>query len=267
MTDFDKIPERTIDVDINSFGVESVDNSKVTDSTETNKSLVDQHNASIQAQKIEEENKLEGEISDLEEEDEILEPLVMARRWVIGKPPEHGGKATEYEVYYQRPLGFMARNRFIALVTKTMSTAIRATGGDIGGMNDVFGEGEGSILDRGKRLREHDFKDASSFFALAMELIGYAPEFLSECYALFLDVPNNRDRGWFKEVIDRRYDPENNHWGLSEEAGIEMIELFIHQNYEDMRRFFLEKLPKVAKRISQIEKTRVKKLGESLPSK
>jgi hypothetical protein len=100
-----------------------------------------------------------------------------------------------------------------------------------------------------------------------MELIGYTPEFLSECYCLFLDVPH-RDKGWFKEVIEKKYDPENNQWGLSEEAGLEIIELFVHQNYEDMRRFFLERLPKIAKRVSQIEKARAdKQLDQSQPLK
>jgi len=218
-------------------------------------------------QEEESEQDAIDQLEKMEEEDEVLEPLVDAKRWIIGKPPEHQGKSTEYSVYWQRPMGFMARNRFIALVTKTLSVSIRATGGDIGGMGDVFGQGDGTIVERGKRLREHDFKDASSFFALAMELIGYTPEFLSECYCLFLDVPQ-RERGWFKEVIESKYDPDNNQWGLSEEAGLEMIELFVHQNYEDMRRFFLERLPKIAKRVSQIEKARAdKQLDQSLPLK
>ena len=160
----------------------------------------------------------------------------------------------------------MARNRLIALITKTMSASIRATGGDIGGMSDVFGQGEGTIIERGKRLRDHDFKDASSFFALAMELIGYAPDFLSEAYCLFLNVPHD-DKGWFKQVIEGKYDSENGQWGLSEDAGLEMIDLFIFQNYEDMRRFFLEKLPMIAKRVSQNEKARADKLALSPPSK
>lgn len=229
--------------------------------------LVKQQNEKLASQTQPDDSdldELEAELKKVEEDDEILQPLVDAQRWVIGKPPELQGKSTEYSVYWQRPLGFMARNRFIALVTKTMSVSIRATGGDIGGMGDVFGEGEGTIVERGKRLREHDFKDASSFFALAMELIGYAPEFLSECYCLFLDVPV-KERGWFKEVIERRYDPDNDQWGLSEEAALEIIELFIYQNYEDMRRFFLEKLPKIAKRVSQMEKARTKNDHDQLP--
>ena len=232
--------------------------------------LVSEHNTKFADHIAEAESateEAEDKLKQMKEEDEVLEPLVDAKRWIIGKPPEHQGKSTEYSVYWQRPLGFMARNRFIALVTKTLSTSIRATGGDIGGMSDVFGEGDGTIVERGKRLREHDFKDASSFFALAMELIGYTPEFLSECYCLFLDVPP-RERGWFKEVIEYKYDPENDQWGLSEEAGLEMIELFIHQNYEDMRRFFLERLPKIAKRVSQIERAREEKQqGRLQPSK
>ena len=39
---------------------------------------------------------------------EILEPMLDGKSWVIGKPPEHGGKETEYSVYTQLPLGYMA---------------------------------------------------------------------------------------------------------------------------------------------------------------
>jgi hypothetical protein len=260
-----EIPEKAIPA----FGIpiieeaaneEKVDPSSIP-SSGAQSDLISQHNEQMNSQ----ENEKPDDDVDVDEELEVLEPLVDSKRWVVGKPPENGGKDTQYEVYYQSKLGFMARNRFFALVGKTLSEAIRATGGDIGGMGDVFGQGEGTILQRGKRLREHDFKDASSFFALAMELVGYSADFLSECYVLFLDVPRN-DRDWFKRVIETKYDPENDKWGLSDEAGMEMIELFIYQNYEDIRSFFVEKLPIVAKRAAQMEKDRKAK-EELHPSK
>ena len=200
-------------------------------------------------------------IADAEEAMEILEPKVDAKRWVVGKPPEEGGKETEYSVYTQLPLGYMARNRMFSLIGRTMSAAIKSTGGSVGGMEDVFGAGGGTLVERGRRLGARDFQDASQFFTLAMELIGYAPDFLSDFYSIALEVPIG-DRGWFRDVIEMPYRPEDDRWGMSEDMGIEVIEIFIDQNYEDIRRFFTERLPKIAKRASQREQEH-KKAHES----
>jgi hypothetical protein len=183
---------------------------------------------------------------------EILEPQVEAKRWIIGKPPEQGGKDTEYSVYTQQALGYMARNRLFSLIGRTFSLAIKATGGSVGGMDDIFGSGGGTLIERGRRLGSRDFQDASSFFALAMELVGYAPDFLSDFYAIILDVPVG-ERGWFREVIEQPRRPDDDKWGLSEDDGILMIEIFIDQNYEDIRRFFTERLPRIGRRASQRE--------------
>jgi len=191
-------------------------------------------------------------IEEAEEAMEILEPLVEAKRWVIGKPPEKGGKQTEWSVYTQQPLGYMARNRMFSLIGRTMSAAIKATGGSVGGMEDIFGGGGGTLIERGRRLGARDFQDASQFFSLAMELVGYAPDFLSDFYAIALEVPIG-ERGWFREVIEQPYRPDDDKWGLAEDDGIEMIEIFIDQNYEDIRRFFTEKLPRIGRRASQRE--------------
>src|SRR5262245_42030127 len=120
-------------------------------------------------------------VQESEDAIEILEPKIDAKRWLIGKPPERGGKDTQYSVYIQQPLGFMARNRLYALIGRTMATAIKTTGGTVGGMDDIFGSGSGgTLIERGRRLSQQDFADASSFFTLALELVSYAPDFLSE---------------------------------------------------------------------------------------
>jgi hypothetical protein len=201
---------------------------------------------------ITDEKAAEDLINEAEEAMEILEPKIEAKRWVIGKPPEEGGKSTQFSVYTQMPLGYMARNRMFSLIGRTMSAAIKATGGSVGGMEDVFGAGGGTLVERGRRLGSRDFQDASQFFALAMELVGYVPDFLSDFYSIALEVPIG-ERGWFREVIEIPYRPEQDQWGLSEDDGIEMIEIFIDQNYEDIRRFFIERLPKIGRRAAQRE--------------
>ena len=194
----------------------------------------------------------EETIEEADEALDILEPKADAKRWIIGKPPEQGGKETEYSVYTQLPLGYMARNRLFSLLGRTFSAAIKSTGGNVGGMEDVFGAGGGTIIERGRRLGARDLQDASQFFSLAMELIGYAPDFLSDFYAVVLDVPVG-ERGWFRDVIESPYRPDDDRWGMSEDMGIEIIEVFIDQNYEDIRRFFTERLPKIGQRASQRE--------------
>src|SRR3954454_24572553 len=39
-----------------------------------------------------------------------VDDLKEIRRWVLGKPPGQGGKESEYSVYVQQPLGWMARS-------------------------------------------------------------------------------------------------------------------------------------------------------------
>ena len=196
---------------------------------------------------------IEEEIREADEAMEILEPKIEAKRWIIGKPPEEGGKDTQFSVYTQQPLGFMARNRLYALIGRTMAEAIKTTGGSVGGMEDVFGaSSSGTIIERTQRLGKRDLADASQFFTMAMELVSYVPDFLSEFYAIVLDVPYG-ERTWFKQLIEQPYRPYDDKWGLDEDAGIEMVEIFIDQNYEDIRRFFTERLPKIAQRASQRE--------------
>jgi hypothetical protein len=88
--------------------------------------------------------------------------------------------------------------------------------------------------------------------------VGYAPDFLGEFYSIVLEVPY-RERTWFKDVIEQAARPDEDKWGLSEDDGIEMIEIFIDQNYEDIRRFFAERLPRIAKRARQREEDREEK--------
>lgn len=181
---------------------------------------------------------------------DILEPKVDPKIWVIGKPPEKGGTDEEFSVYTQKPLGYMARMRFFSLVSKTIGTAIRSGGSiDMGGdfLNTVD-----DIRKKGRNLDESDFADAGAFLGLAMQLISYSPDFLLECYCLWLDVPMT-EKIWAKMVMEQPSDPDRNKWGLTDEMGLEMVEIFIDQNYEDIRRFFVEKLPALARRVKQLE--------------
>lgn len=197
---------------------------------------------------------------------EILEPLSEPKRWVIGKPPEKGGTDDEYSIYVQRPLEYMARLRFFSLVSKTVAESIKAGGVVNVGGNDLFG-GSGSVRQRVQQIQASDFNDASSFMQLAMQLIGYAPEFLLECYCLWLGVPSG-EKTWAKLMMNTPYNPDGNQWGLTQKQHMEIVEVFIDQNYEDIRDFFVVELPRLGKRVQQLEKKKQEgRESESVPSK
>lgn len=201
-----------------------------------------------------------------EEALDILESKIDPHRWVIGKPPENGGTEDEFSIYYQRPLGYMARMRFFALVSNTIADAIKSGGSINFGGSDIFGQSGGSIRQRAAQLSTEDFADAASFMALAMQLISYAPEFLMDCYIIWLDVPP-AERQWAKLVMEQSRDPERNKWGLTEDDGLEMIEIFIDQNYDDIRDFFGVKLPRLVQRVREREQARKARESESAQSK
>lgn len=181
---------------------------------------------------------------------EALDPKVDPKRRRIGKPPEEGGKEGEYAYYMQDKLHWMARQRFFSLTSGVMSRAIRATGGSVGGMADVFGNQGGTIAQRFTRLKSRDWSDASSFAVLAFELISYSPDYLIECYTIWLDVPRD-DRDWAKQLFEEPWDPKNERWGLKDEDHRDIIETFIDQNAEDIKDFFTEELPKIWKRAAE----------------
>ncbi len=198
--------------------------------------------------------------------DKPVDDLTEVRRWVIGKPPGEGGKDTEYSVYIQQPLGWMARSRFFALVSSALSRAIRASGGEVAGMGDIFGNEGGTIRQRGERLMARDWQDASTFAALAAELAAYVPDLFLEFYCIFLQVPPG-ERAWAKIVFDQPHDPERNLWGLTDEEHRTIIGTFIDQNYEELRAFFTRDLPAIARRVVVNEQNRAARESESAPSK
>lgn len=205
------------------------------------------------------EDKSVEEIPVIESEDEedpleILEPKADPRVWIIGKPPEKGGEEDEWSRYVQSPLGYMARMRFFALVSGTVAKAMKEGGGiSLSGADFLTAGDSGSLRDRAEQLRSEDFSDAGSFMALALQLMSEAPDFLIDCYAIWLDVPTI-ERNWFKRVLNQSYDPERNRWGITDDQGFEMVEVFIDQNYKDIREFFSGKLPALAKRVQARER-------------
>lgn len=200
---------------------------------------------------VKDEQPVEDEPNQSDEELDKLEPLNAPRTWVIGKPPEHGGKESTYSVYVQDRLGYMPRMRFFALVSKTIVQSMKSSNSlDIPGLDMRDGL---SMRERADLISAGSFESAGDFFKLALELVSQSPDFLLQCYCLWLNVPR-KEVSWAMQVMEQPWDPDRDHWGLKDEDGLEMVEIFIDQNYEDIRRFFGEELPKVMKRAQAAEK-------------
>lgn len=196
---------------------------------------------------------------------DALEPMAEPKQWIIGKPPESGGTEDEYSIYVQKPLEYFPRLRFFSLVTKTIGEAIKA-GGVINIDGSILG-GEGNVRQRFQQLQASDFSDVGSFMQLAMQLVGYAPEFLLECYCMWLSIPTD-ERRWAKLVMQTPWKPDENKWGLTQAQHMEIVEIFIDQNYEDIRDFFVEELPKWGRRVQARERDKQKaQESESAQSK
>jgi len=186
---------------------------------------------------------------------ELLDPIAEKKSYTIGKPPEHGGKKNEYEVYTQQPLGHIDLLKFYALIGNVISESIKAGGTAVMGMDDVFGPDAGSIRQRIGALTNQDLTDASGFATVLFKVMAFSPDFVLDFNCIALEVPNS-ERQWARAVMSMPYRPEEDKWGLTAEQSQEILERFVDQNFEDIRRFFVESLPAIAKRTVHAERRR-----------
>ena len=187
----------------------------------------------------------------LDEQIETLVPKTEAKIWIIGKPAELGGENNEWERYVQRRLGFIEMQRFFALCSRNLLKAVKE-GGDsaVSELGGMFGGGD--IRSMTSTLRQQDFNEAANFMSMAFALVSYVPDFLVECYALWLQVPDTQ-MYWFSRTISEPWDPDNDQYGLSSEDAEEMIQRFLDQNYEEIRRFFVQTVPKMFQHARALE--------------
>lgn len=188
-----------------------------------------------------------------EEELDKLEPMVEAKQFIIGKPPEKGGSPDEFSIYVQQPLGYIATLRFYGLVGKTVAEAVKQ--GGVVDLGDAWSSSAGNVQDRAKQIIEQSFNDAGSFAALIFQLIAYSPDFILDFYCIALDIPS-KDRRWAKRVMEQPWRPDDNKWGLTRQQGQDIIERFLDQNYDEVRDFFGEMITATRLRVQKNEKRR-----------
>lgn len=181
------------------------------------------------------DDALEATQRELPSDDEIVEQLQPMGRT---EPKEwHFSYAGQDRTYVQKPLSYFGKLEFFQLVSTTIKLAMM---GDDGiSLNDILGGRAETITDV-RDLKQDDFLNLDAFLNIAVTLGAYAPDFLKDCYAVWLAVPRDQ-RAWFREAISATEEDG----GLTDEEGLEVIEIFVLQNGKAIRSFFEEQLRKM----------------------
>ena len=185
------------------------------------------------------------EMPKVEQEEEptvdVLDAIVPKKEpktWTIGPPGDL------QRVYVQKPLSFIAKMQWFSLVGEVLDKALSGPGGM--SLNSLF-----SSPARGTELRIEDFRDADTFVQAIGKLLSAAPDFLVDSYLIWLNVPDY-DREIMRQVM--KLPPDEG--GLTDDQGIEMIEVFLDQNYEALLDFFTQKISQIQKRVEKLNKIR-----------
>ncbi len=163
-----------------------------------------------------------------------LRPRGEQRKWTIRDGS--GENATERD-YVQKPLSYFGKMEFFGLVGEVIDKAVSGENGlRISSLFDMPG--------RGGALSASDFRDADTFVQAVGKLLTYAPDFLQKCYCIWWSVPEY-ERPWVIDVISRSPDEG----GLTDDEGVEAIEIFIDQNWEALESFFRDKISTLRDRV------------------
>lgn len=175
-------------------------------------------------------------IEEREEELEVIIPDKGVKQWTIGT----GDHAITLN---QAPLGFFGKTEFFALLARTLDEAMSGENA----MSVAAIMSQVGVDRQNRRLSVSDLADADSFVKAIVKIVGNVPDFLMECYCIWLGV-NRGDRPYVKTVMS--YPPDQG--GLSDEDGLMIIQTFLDQNLEAMESFFGKEMPKMFRRASKI---------------
>ena len=172
-----------------------------------------------------------------EDEVDVLDVLVPKKDpkvWTIG--------IGEYErTYIQRKLSFIAKMQWFSLVGEVLDKAL--SGPNKMSMNSLL---TGAPSPRTGTLSVADFTDADTFVQALGKLLSHAPDFLLDSYAIWLGVPASE-----KELAKQIFALPEEDGGLSDDQGMEIIEVFIDQNYDALDDFFRRRIAELRRRVAQ----------------
>lgn len=179
---------------------------------------------------------------------------------IFGKSPENGGEEGEWLQLFQRPLSTLNSMVFFGMFADALLNAMESGASQL---DDILG----NFNIRGsKGFNLNNIDDMGEWLLVLLRLVKVAPNFVADSFVMWLEVPADKER-WFRQIIFMRYDPEEEEWGPTQDKIIELFEIFLEQNYDEVRSFFTEKLPKVAAKASLLEERRQARVSASDQSK
>jgi hypothetical protein len=194
-------------------------------------------------QSVEEEAEAAAQVVESDESDEtqpeqdvldVLVPKKEPKVWIIGQG--------DYErTYIQRKLSFIAKMQWFALVGDVLDGAL--SGPTKMSMNSLL---SGPPTARDGQLSVADFADADTFVQALGKLLSHAPDFLLDSYVIWLAVPDTE-----QELAKKIFALPEEDGGLSDEQGMEIIEIFIDQNYDALDNFFRKRVGNLRRRVDQ----------------
>lgn len=156
---------------------------------------------------------------ELDEEIAVFEPVEKA----VDRKLELNG---ETRTYVQHEMGFMTKLKFLRLLSNSIRQATEEEG-STDFLSDFFGAGE--------------IENPDAMLNGLLRLVEAVPEFIEEAYCYALNVPT-KDHSWAILAFEN----------LSDEEGLDILDVLVAQNGVAIRDFFTQKLPKLGKRVQKI---------------
>ncbi len=172
---------------------------------------------------------------------DTIVPKAEPKSWTL-KQIGKDGELVESRTYVQRPLAFFSKMQWFALVGEVIDKSI--SGNEGLRLSSLF-----EMPGRGGNLSAADFREADTFVQGVGKILVHAPDFLEKSYCIWLSVPDY-EQDWAKAVMNEPADKG----GLSDDDGLEIVEVFIDQNWESLEAFFREKIASLRARIQSHQK-------------
>lgn len=133
----------------------------------------------------------------------------------------------------QRPLSFFGKIELFALLGGAVENALKEGGLSVA---EFLGDTPDNIGQLG---------EADNFVQTIARFVQYAPEFLLDLYVIALGVPKG-EREYVKAVMELHEDDG----GLSDDQGMEILQVFLDQNWTALLDFFKEKIVPLVSRMT-----------------
>jgi hypothetical protein len=179
-----------------------------------------------------------------------VEKQVVTRAWHFEgtiKGVVRGQPVEEHIIrdYEQKPLSYIAMIQFTGLLGRKIDEAMAGPEGlkieSIAEIAEVV-----QLASAGGQLSAGAFAGIDSFVSGLAKISSYVPDVIEEAMCIWLRIPF-RDRMLVREIWAKPVDEG----GLSNDDGEEMMTLFLRQNYEEVERFFVERLRRMGKVVQE----------------